>query len=919
MLAAAGIRHFARCGSTSYRLQWAWLSDPLVSEPAGLIKQYLRALVSNTKLRTMLGKAWHGKRIHNFLASSTRAQWMRVCGPTTALIATLRDLGWAMDAPGQITTEAGELFHMNNLHQQEILHQVAKAAELREQRHAAAQHLGAGMQMGIDISPAKKFIQQLRSSNQHKTAGTATAVVAAGCWFKNRVGTDEPGKLCRICQREEESEQHLFWQCHTDHLVRAGCDKEILEESDHLRRMASDQLANQACLWCRGILPMARLDIPDPAFSNPEAVMEGMDIFVGDVCTDGTGGLHSSNSALRRCAWAAVKPDHTVDSEFWLGVWGPLLGKQQTVPRAELTAIIEVVKRLAGPTTIWTDHKNISDIFNGDLRTSVGRANSDLWEQLLDHLQEKAIPVKVRWVPSHSDEHAEGPAPWIPPLIFLGNAEADRLAGDAVKSQEVENHIAVQVKEQQALAATILNRIVHITEVVLGIGKKEDLQKVRQQRRSMFTEASARGPALKELVYEAKLVTDHQLFGAGRGLHCRKCWTRAPGQQKDLVKWLYHDCETAAEVASPPHFSHSLQAAEPGTIYCISCGAWSTSMHRALLKPCPDEPAKGLGKLALKRFAMGLPPPGANMLSFVKGEFATATDLFIIGLDTGSEGDSQEENEGSLLMQVKKKTKVLTGAGLRRLQSSAQLGNEGVEPIAPEARESWTDLLNRIQLHEGLGPAAQAAEESAPTEVWPSQQDLAQPMDIHDTDSDADFVEVSEGVFDWVRRAHVIAPHPLEQGQAAGSSGSGHWNQQPIIQPLPTADQAEAELGEELRISGDGVQMQPSPLSSRGPVPAIGLSQAAARMRYAIAGRTTYSGEMPPDNPPVEPAERATEAFAASIASGDVLRVASFGIPIGPHGGRGGEQQRVRGASGPFCHHCQQPLDQDSANALASR
>ena len=230
-------------------------------------------MVSNTKLRTMLGKAWHGKRIQNFLASSTRAQWMRVCGPTTALIATLRDLGWAMDAPGQITTEAGELFHMNNLHQQEILHQVAKAAELREQRHAAAQHLGAGMQMGIDISPAKKFIQQLRSSNQHKTAGTATAVVAAGCWFKNRVGTDEPGKLCRICQREEESEQHLFWQCHTDHLVRAGCDKEILEEPDHLRRMASDQLANQACLWCRGILPMARLDIPDPAFTNPEAVM----------------------------------------------------------------------------------------------------------------------------------------------------------------------------------------------------------------------------------------------------------------------------------------------------------------------------------------------------------------------------------------------------------------------------------------------------------------------------------------------------------------------------------------------------------------------------------------------------------------------------------------------------------------------
>ena len=51
MLAAAGIRHFARCGCTAYRLQWAWLSDPLVAEPASLIKQYLKALVTNPKLR----------------------------------------------------------------------------------------------------------------------------------------------------------------------------------------------------------------------------------------------------------------------------------------------------------------------------------------------------------------------------------------------------------------------------------------------------------------------------------------------------------------------------------------------------------------------------------------------------------------------------------------------------------------------------------------------------------------------------------------------------------------------------------------------------------------------------------------------------------------------------------------------------
>ena len=48
-------------------------------------------------------------------------------------------------------------------------------------------------------------------------------------------------------------------------------------------------------------------------------------------------------------------------------------------------------------------------------------------------------------------------------------------------------------------------------------------------------------------------------------------------------------------------------------------------------------------------------------------------------------------------------------------------------------------------------------EESDTAESWPTQLDLAEPMDIHDTDSDADLVEVSECVFEWVRRAHAMA------------------------------------------------------------------------------------------------------------------------------------------------------------------
>ena len=58
-------------------------------------------------------------------------------------------------------------------------------------------------------------------------------------------------------------------------------------------------------------------------------------------------------------------------------------------------------------------------------------------------------------------------------------------------------------------------------------------------------------------------------------------------------------------------------------------------------------------------------------------------------------------------------------------------------------------------------------------------------MEIHDSESDGDVVEVSEGIHEWVRATSSRVPHPAEEWQLeldaaeAGSSGSAHWPQQP--------------------------------------------------------------------------------------------------------------------------------------------
>eukprot|EP00969_Alexandrium_andersonii_P186316 8231046-Alexandrium_andersonii.AAC.1 len=66
----------------------------------------------------------------------------------------------------------------------------------------------------------------------------------------------------------------------------------------------------------------------------------------GIFATDGSGGRYTSSPRKRRCGWACVHlaPDC---SDIMGSVWGPLPDKQ-TVPRAELYALVMLLQRVAG-------------------------------------------------------------------------------------------------------------------------------------------------------------------------------------------------------------------------------------------------------------------------------------------------------------------------------------------------------------------------------------------------------------------------------------------------------------------------------------------------------------------------------------------------------------------------------------------
>ena len=140
-------------------------------------------------------------------------------------------------------------------------------------------------------------------------------------------------------------EGHLFWECPKVMESRHPA----IQKSNRFCAEYSRCKNDPACrtLYWRGLVseqettPMAQIfetiEILTPI---TECCDKNIVVF-----TDGSGGKNSDDPRLRRCGWALVIPGATTPD---CGRCGNLLGPQ-TVPRAELTALIEFVRELEIP------------------------------------------------------------------------------------------------------------------------------------------------------------------------------------------------------------------------------------------------------------------------------------------------------------------------------------------------------------------------------------------------------------------------------------------------------------------------------------------------------------------------------------------------------------------------------------------
>ena len=107
-----------------------------------------------------------------------------------------------------------------------------------------------------------------------------------------------------------------------------------------------------------------------------------------DVFSDGSGGEFSSVPSLRRAGWSWVYLSADCES-LLLARYSGVPGERQTVPRAELTAIIAITERARQPhITIVVDAAYIIKGVRAGERECRSIANADLWDRFWDRFWE---------------------------------------------------------------------------------------------------------------------------------------------------------------------------------------------------------------------------------------------------------------------------------------------------------------------------------------------------------------------------------------------------------------------------------------------------------------------------------------------------------------------------------------------------
>ena len=343
------------------------------------------------------------------------------------------------------------------------------------------------------------------------------------------------------------------------------------------------------------------LPVPvDEEVVHYEGEADGGYVWEGEVFIDGSG-YQPKRAALRRCGWAAVQLHE--DGSLKAAMFGPLPGKDQSVPTAEHYALLQVVRRGGRHLTVWSDCQAVVGNFeSGQRALAPGRYFAGLWKQVFAEKGD-TIQLEVAKVKAHTTHVYEaGSEEW---RLQAGNRLVDEKAKAGALVHALSEDWVEDGMQQRRRNLMVQEHVVGC--FLAGLEGKwwlaaEDEALRRDER---LAAAVARASAAAPMPPAAELeVVRHRLEETAGGWQCRDC-RRYAGTEGHRRSLLLRPCKPLVGAAAHP--THTLAVGPTGIVFCSFCGAYGNRLARGILASCPPRCSRG-GRAALRVLLAGGTP-----------------------------------------------------------------------------------------------------------------------------------------------------------------------------------------------------------------------------------------------------------------------------------------------------------------------
>ena len=363
-------------------------------------------------------------------------------GAAGTYIAALRRIGWSSPAYNAIRTRDGTILQLDQQAPKTILRflqddfDIAFAAATTvftpqaegpgnlaggyAARKAAESEIRYCLVHGQPIpwfQPAASVINSKWAKTISPAAMASAATLPEGGWWTQAklaaCGLAEH-PFCALCHNAVGTLSHRMFRCPSR---KEQIDKQCPNSLRESARMEPDNPLFRIGVPARPQCP----DPPPPGENWISARPEGGAAASGVAYTDGA--LRGTVPRARRAGWAYVVDDNT--APLW-GKFGVCSEPYPTVIRAELHALLEILRVTIGPIIIYVDNLEVvQGVANGERWCChPKRDGADLWRSIWARLNDLGILVRVEKVKAHlTYQHVlDGKTSW---AKWIGNGIAD--------------------------------------------------------------------------------------------------------------------------------------------------------------------------------------------------------------------------------------------------------------------------------------------------------------------------------------------------------------------------------------------------------------------------------------------------------------------------------------------------------------